>query len=277
MLEGMGDADLDDVGVGLPEVELEALDIGPSGVVGLLTCGPDSEKTLRKIARRLGKDWWIALEWGEEPMSGGWARAREEGARAWPHMEPGRIKRADGSIAEGISPSGAPRGDRFILVNDARLESGDDSYGVIRELAKRLGALGDALDKPLVDEPRVQMKMVGRTDALLACFPGEGAEYRCHYDGGAGDARKLTAILYVNDWRPEHGGKLMMYDAGNFDPDSSGPPERCWRTVTPRAGRLVLFRSDRVLHKVAPAFAMRYALTMFYAARYGKDKRSATN
>ena len=66
----------------------------------------------------------------------------------------------------------------------------------------------------------------------------------------------------------------MMYDAGTFDPSADGPPERCWRTVTPRAGRVVLFRSDRVLHKVAPAYATRYALTMFYAARYGKESRA---
>ena len=65
-----------------------------------------------------------------------------------------------------------------------------------------------------------------------------------------------------------------MYDAGSFDPDA-GPPERCWRTVAPTAGRLVLFRSDRVLHKVAPSYATRYALTMFYFARYGKDKEAS--
>ena len=94
------------------------------------------------------------------------------------------------------------------------------------------------------------------------------------YDGGAGDARKLTAILYINEgWREEDGGGLMMYDAGSFGPD--GPSGRCWRRVTPRANRLVLFRSDRVLHHVAPTYATRYALTMFFACRYGKKGRES--
>ena len=64
-------------------------------------------------------------------------------------------------------------------------------------------------------------------------------------------------------WEEEHGGQLMMYDATG----AAGP---CWRSVPPRAGTLVLFRSDRVLHKVAPSFRTRYALTIFFGARYGK-------
>ena len=57
-----------------------------------------------------------------------------------------------------------------------------------------------------------------------------------------------------------------MYDAGGFS--INGPPtEKCWRSITPLAGRLVLFRSDLVLHKVNPTWGRRFALTMFYAAR----------
>ena len=121
MLEGMGDANLDDVGIGAPEYELEPLDVGPGGVCGALSAGAEGDKALRRIARRLGRDWWVALDWGAPPP-GGWARVCEEGERAAPFMQPGRIKRADGSIAEGVSPSGAPRGDRFVLAHDTRLE-----------------------------------------------------------------------------------------------------------------------------------------------------------
>ena len=135
----------------------------------------------------------------------------------------------------------------------------------------------EALAAPLLREPRLGMRLIGRTDTLLACFPGKsspGARYNCHYDGGAGDARKLTAILYPNEgWQEEDGGALQMYDGGGFGAD--GPTERCWRSVQPRAGRLLLFRSDRVLHKVMPAFATRYALTMFHAAKFGKERGQA--
>lgn len=72
----------------------------------------------------------------------------------------------------------------------------------------------------------------------------QGSEYGAHFDGGNGDPRKLTAILYLNEgWQPEDGGELLMYDATRAE----GP---CWRSVMPRAGTLVLFRADRVLHKV---------------------------
>jgi hypothetical protein len=81
--------------------------------------------------------------------------------------------------------------------------------------------------------------------------PGVQAKYNVHYDGGGTDPRKLTAILYLNEgWRADDDGRLMMYDAGGFSP-SHGPGAKCWRTVAPLAGRLVLFRSDFVLHKVA--------------------------
>ena len=43
---------------------------------------------------------------------------------------------------------------------------------------------------------------------------------------------------------------------------------RCWRSVLPQAGRLVLFRSDPVLHKVAPAHRKRWALTLFFHGVY---------
>ena len=61
----------------------------------------------------------------------------------------------------------------------------------------------------------------GASDTLFACFPGGGAKYNSHYDGGPGDPRKLTCILYVNErWRREDGGELMLFDAG----------AGCWRS-----------------------------------------------
>ena len=174
MLEGMGSANLDDVGLGLSEYELEPMNLGPGGLRAALERG--DEKAMKRIAKRIGKDWWVALDWGEPP-SGGWARVTKEGECAWPLMEPGRIKNADGSFTEGVSPSGAPRGDRFILANDPRLGEGDEAFGAVRYLTRQLHELGNALDARLVEEPRLQMKIIGHTDALFACFPGEGAKY----------------------------------------------------------------------------------------------------
>ena len=113
----------------------------------------------------------------------------EEGERAWPSMQPGRIKRPDGSFAEGVSPSGAKRGDRFVLVNDEWLKGGDEAYGAVRTLSAKIAALVKGLEPALQAEPRLDMRIIGRTDALFACFPGEGAKYNCHFDGGGGDPR----------------------------------------------------------------------------------------
>ena len=246
MLGGLGDdgvKNLDDIGLDLPVKELARTDIGDGGVVGALE-RKDTD-AWAKIAKKLARDWWVRLDWGAPP-EGGWSSVVEEGEKAWPHMRPGKIFKADGSVAEGISPSGAARGDRFVGMDDEKL-NGDDSssFDRVRGLAARLKELGDALSGALAAEPRLQLTITNHTHALFACFPGNGAKYNVHYDGGAGDPRKLTAILYVNEgWQAEWDGRLMMYDAGGFS--MNGPTEKCWRSITPLAGRLVLFRSDLV-------------------------------
>ena len=56
-------------------------------------------------------------------------------------------------------------------------------------------------------------------------------------------------------WEERHGGRLHLLDER----------AREWRTVDPVAGTLVLFRADRVLHKVEPCRGgvPRDALTVF--------------
>ena len=88
-----------------------------------------------------------------------------------------------------------------------------------------------------------------------------GAVGRRAEDGGRwSSSRALTCILYLNpDWSEGDGGELQLI-----------PFLRAPVRVNPRHGRLVVFLSDRVLHKVAPSFRTRYALTIFFGARYGK-------
>ena len=38
---------------------------------------------------------------------------------------------------------------------------------------------------------------------------------------------------------------------------------KCWVSMAPKADSLLLFRSDRILHKVLPSFHSRVALTVF--------------
>ena len=265
----VSEMNLDVVGEGLPVHELAPIDIGPGGAMGALR-RRDADAFLQ-IRRQLGREGWVALEWGEGDLEGSdgaavgaWKHVVREGELLWPMMEPGKLITSSGSELSGVSPSGATRGDRFIVTHDERLSNATGAWCHLRSLHSRLAAFGFALGEGLQT-----VRFTGCSDSLFACFPGKGAKYNSHYDGGPGDARRLTAILYVNEgWRPEDGGALMLYDAGNTMRDGV-VSEKCWRSVQPRAGRLVLFRSDRVLHKVAPTHRCRYALTIFFT---GVDK-----
>ena len=98
------------------------------------------------------------------------------------------------------------------------------------------------------------LRLQRRSDVFVACFPGDGLGYGSHYDGDS--HCKLTMILYTSEgWQPAHGGCLEMLD------ETRG----CWWRVPPLADTLVLFRSDRVLHRVAPCYGEvpRFALTIF--------------
>nr|AAK07534.1 PNAS-137 [Homo sapiens] len=85
-------------------------------------------------------------------------------------------------------------------------------------------------------------KINGRTKAMVACYPGNGTGYVRHVDNPNGDGRCVTCIYYLNkDW-----------DA-KFD-------------------RLLFFWSDRRNpHEVQPAYATRYAITVWY---FDADERA---
>jgi SM-20-related protein len=118
-------------------------------------------------------------------------------------------------------------------------------------LAARFDALGEALR-------REAMVPVRSHELQVARYAGDGARYARHLDAfrdraATAPARRVTAIVYLNpDWVPAHGGALRV-----FLP--AGP-----RDVEPRAGRLVVFLSDRVEHEVLPAYAPRWAVTAWY-------------
>ncbi|XP_038066578.1 egl nine homolog 1-like [Patiria miniata] len=101
-----------------------------------------------------------------------------------------------------------------------------------------------------------QYAISGRTKAMVACYPGNGAGYACHVDNPNRDGRCVTCIYYLNDkWDvTSQGGllRLLPVSGGHVD-------------VEPLLNRLLLFWSDRRNpHEVQPAFDMRYAITVWY-------------
>ncbi|XP_040298626.1 prolyl hydroxylase EGLN2 [Bufo bufo] len=97
----------------------------------------------------------------------------------------------------------------------------------------------------------------GRTKAMVACYPGNGMGYVRHVDNPNRDGRCLTCIYYLNqNWDTEvHGGLLQIFPEGRS----------VVANIEPLFDRLLIFWSDRRNpHEVKPAYAMRYAITVWY-------------
>ena len=99
---------------------------------------------------------------------------------------------------------------------------------------------------------------LGYFEVQIAWYPGGGTGYERHLDAfGGSPNRKMTAIVYLNEsWQPDQGGLLRAW-----------LPEGTVREIEPRAGRLVVFASDRVPHAVLPTHAPRCAVTAWYRPR----------
>ncbi|KAL4639887.1 hypothetical protein GN956_G12035 [Arapaima gigas] len=107
-------------------------------------------------------------------------------------------------------------------------------------------------------------KINGRTKAMVACYPGNGTGYVRHVDNPNGDGRCVTCIYYLNkDWdSKEHGGLLRIFPEGKAR----------FADIEPRFDRLLFFWSDRRNpHEVQPAYATRYAITVWY---FDADERA---
>lgn len=97
----------------------------------------------------------------------------------------------------------------------------------------------------------------GRTKAMVACYPGNGAGYVRHVDNPNGDGRCITCIYYLNkNWdAKKQGGLLQIYPEG----------KNVVAKVEPLFDRLLIFWSDRRNpHEVRPAYSTRYAITVWY-------------
>ncbi|MEZ4647905.1 MAG: 2OG-Fe(II) oxygenase [Candidatus Eisenbacteria bacterium] len=90
-----------------------------------------------------------------------------------------------------------------------------------------------------------------RMEAHFAVYP-EGAFYARHYDQFRGVGNRIfSVILYLNpEWEPGHGGELRVH-----------PPEGAPVDYAPLHGRLIVFRSDEVLHEVLVSQRQRVSVT----------------
>ncbi|KAM3931207.1 egl nine homolog 1 [Leptodactylus fuscus] len=107
-------------------------------------------------------------------------------------------------------------------------------------------------------------KINGRTKAMVACYPGKGTGYVRHVDNPNADGRCVTCIYYLNkNWDAKvNGGVLRIFPEGKSQ----------FADIEPKFDRLLFFWSDRRNpHEVQPAFATRYAITVWY---FDADERA---
>ncbi|MGS0681325.1 2OG-Fe(II) oxygenase [Shewanella sp. 125m-7] len=83
-----------------------------------------------------------------------------------------------------------------------------------------------------------------------------GAFYLKHSDVLQGTRNRiLTSVLFLNhDWKPEHGGELIVYD------ENDKPIE----TIAPEFGKWVVFLSERFPHEVLRTEVNRYSIAGWF-------------
>lgn len=152
-------------------------------------------------------------------------------------------------VCQKAIPSGRIRGDQIAWVEGC--EPGCDYIATLMArideavmYSAATGQLGDCV-------------INGRTKAMVACYPGNGAGYVRHVDNPNRDGRCITCIYYLNkNWDvTKHGGILQIFPEGR----------NVVANIEPLFDRLLIFWSDRRNpHEVKPAFATRYAITVWY-------------
>eukprot|EP01060_Flectonema_neradi_P007595 TRINITY_DN15329_c0_g1_i1.p1 TRINITY_DN15329_c0_g1~~TRINITY_DN15329_c0_g1_i1.p1 ORF type:complete len:326 (+),score=67.05 TRINITY_DN15329_c0_g1_i1:35-1012(+) len=83
---------------------------------------------------------------------------------------------------------------------------------------------------------------------------GSGGCFPLHYDNpGPPNKRAATVLFYLNKgWQKEHGGEVVI------QPFLENPIK-----IAPLFNRVVVFLSDRVLHRVLPCHSTRYLITLW--------------
>jgi hypothetical protein len=108
-------------------------------------------------------------------------------------------------------------------------------------------------------------RVIERSDAMLAVYPGKGTRFQRHVDNTAGDGRVLTVLVYLNtDWEEDNGGALRVFPSAERGPCDGSDASQAVVDVFPECGRLAMFFADEVPHEVRPTRAMRHAVTVWY-------------
>ena len=131
----------------------------------------------------------------------------------------------------------------------------------------------------------------GRSDGMVAVYPGGHASYGAHLDNVDGDGRDdygrvLTLVYYLNPtWDvARDGGALRVYApwqpakpaaAMAAVPQDALANELAAYDVAPLGGTLAIFRADQIVHEVRPSLGERAALTVWLHGGTEKQAKAA--
>ncbi|KAJ8369019.1 hypothetical protein SKAU_G00090470 [Synaphobranchus kaupii] len=164
-------------------------------------------------------------------------------------------------VSQRTIPSRNIRGDQIAWVEGQ--EPGCEGIGTL------MAHIDEAVMHSTLNSQLGDCVINGRTKAMVACYPGNGTGYVRHVDNPNGDGRCITCIYYLNkNWghygtlepltphlASVHGGLLQIYPEGR----------NVVANIEPIFDRLLIFWSDRRNpHEVKPAYATRYAITVWY-------------
>lgn len=152
-------------------------------------------------------------------------------------------------VSQNGVPSRSIRGDQIAWVEGR--EPGCESIGAL------MAYIDEAVMHSAANGQLGGCVINGRTKAMVACYPGNGTGYVRHVDNPNGDGRCITCIYYLNkNWDvKKQGGLLQIFPEG----------KNMVANIEPLFDRLLIFWSDRRNpHEVKPAYATRYAITVWY-------------
>eukprot|EP00040_Diaphanoeca_grandis_P013923 m.70350 g.70350 ORF g.70350 m.70350 type:complete len:471 (-) comp24212_c1_seq2:15-1427(-) len=132
----------------------------------------------------------------------------------------------------------------------------------LQVLMRRIGTIVQMISSKIVE-----LQGIGtRSEAMVTCYPGDGARYIRHCDNPHKNGRKLTVIYYLNhNWTKGDGGELRI-----FKPDDTHID------IDPIGDRLVVFFSDeRVPHEVLATNVERFAITHWFYDEVERDEAEA--
>ena len=98
------------------------------------------------------------------------------------------------------------------------------------------------------------LELTGLDQLRLHYYEGKGASFPMHRDTHGESPQVLIGFLYLNpDWVPAHGGELRVY------PFPFAPLD-----IAPLRGRLLVFSTKSLVHRVLPSMSNRYGISMMF-------------